>query len=232
MKLYGLFGKGSGKLGSSVFAISSGEQIVREYNPVVENPNTPAQVEQRAKFKLLSQLAASLASIIVIPKNGLVSSRNRFIGYNMPAVSYTNGTASVELEKLTITGGARHIPGVTIATAGAIGFTVNLQGAPESSVSAVVYCVVKREGENGLRVLATQIVEKSNDNTNFQAQFEQDSDSITVFAYGIIGDVAGLLASYGDYNVANAQSIAQLVSESSTKTAQLVFTETKVVNYV
>ena len=76
MKLYGLFGKGSGKLGSSVFAISSGEQIVREYNPVVENPNTPAQVEQRAKFKLLSQLASDLASALAFKKEGLVSTRN------------------------------------------------------------------------------------------------------------------------------------------------------------
>ena len=54
MKLNGIVGKGTGKLGASVFAISGGEQIVRQYNPVVSNPNTDAQVAQRAKLKLMS----------------------------------------------------------------------------------------------------------------------------------------------------------------------------------
>ena len=107
MKLYGLFGKGSGKRGSSVFAISSGEQIVREYNPVVENPNTPAQAEQRAKFKLLSQLATDLANALAFKKEGLVSARNKFIAYNMKAVAYDEPTASVDLQALSVTGGSR-----------------------------------------------------------------------------------------------------------------------------
>ena len=79
MKLNGFVGKGTGKLGSSVFAVSGGEQIVRQYNPNVSNPNTDAQVAQRAKFKLMSQLAAVLAPGLAFKKDSLVSPRNKFI---------------------------------------------------------------------------------------------------------------------------------------------------------
>ncbi len=51
-----LFGKISGKLGAVVFSTSGGATISREYNPHVANPNTDAQINQRARMKLMSQL--------------------------------------------------------------------------------------------------------------------------------------------------------------------------------
>lgn len=226
MKLYGLFGKGSGKLGSSVFAISSGEQIVREYNPVVENPNTPAQVEQRAKFKLLSQLAASLASIIVIPKQGLVSSRNRFIGLNMPAVTYANDTASVELAKLTITGGARPLGGINFVMDGAQGVAVNVTVDVETSINAVVYVFVRRSNENGLIVVKSVVKEREEGNPTFSARAQFDPTNCVVFAYGIVGDLEGALANYGNYEAPTAEVIAKIISERSTISSNIAFTKT------
>ena len=78
MKLSGIAGTGSGKLGSQVYASVAGEQIVRNYQPKVSNPNTTKQVNQRSRFKLMSQLSAAMASVIVIPKEGMRSSRNLF----------------------------------------------------------------------------------------------------------------------------------------------------------
>lgn len=57
MKLNGLIGTGSGKLGSSVFAVRAGQQIVRQYQPIVLNPKTEGQVLQRARFKAAVQSA-------------------------------------------------------------------------------------------------------------------------------------------------------------------------------
>ena len=105
MKLKGIFGKGSGKLGSSVFAISGGEQIVREYNPRVANPNTDAQVAQRAKMKLMSQLAAALASGLAFKKSGLKSARNLFVSKNIGLCSVSNGKATCEMTALQLTPG-------------------------------------------------------------------------------------------------------------------------------
>ena len=86
MKLNGLLGTGSGKLGTSVFTTVKGTQIVRQYQPTVNNPSTNLQVSQRSRFKLVSQIAASMADVIAIPRNGIISSRNLFVKKNMPAV--------------------------------------------------------------------------------------------------------------------------------------------------
>lgn len=102
MKLNGIVGKGSGRLGSSVFTVRGGEQIVREYTPNVANPNTDAQQAQRAKFKLLSQMAAITANGLLFPKVGNVSRRNAFMAANMPAVTYSENTATMLLENMLL----------------------------------------------------------------------------------------------------------------------------------
>lgn len=87
MKLQGFVGKGSGKLGASVWAVRKGVQVVREYTNKVSNPNTRPQVEQRAKFKLLSQLAAITADAMAFTSmTAGQSMRNMFMKRNMDAV--------------------------------------------------------------------------------------------------------------------------------------------------
>lgn len=87
MKLQGFVGKGSGKLGASVWAVRKGVQVVREYTNRVSNPNTRPQVEQRAKFKLLSQLAAIVADAMSFTNVAQGQSmRNVFMKRNMGAV--------------------------------------------------------------------------------------------------------------------------------------------------
>ena len=183
MKLYGLFGKGSGKLGSSVFAISSGEQIVREYNPVVENPNTPAQVEQRAKFKLLSQIAAALASIIVIPKQGLVSARNRFIGLNVGKATYADGTASIEVPSLDITGGSLAFPPVLLLEGAGDTTSLRLQGSAPAGVDTVIYVMVEKTVDKSLKVGDSIIVTEPGNGRDFRVEDPNTPVSGFIFAW-------------------------------------------------
>ena len=86
MKLSSILGQGRGKLGAAVFSSTNGQQVVRQYQPNVKNPNTVAQTMQRARFKLMTQIASSMAPVITIPKSGAVSSRNMFVKKNMPLV--------------------------------------------------------------------------------------------------------------------------------------------------
>lgn len=224
MKLYGLFGKGSGKLGSSVFAISSGEQIVREYNPVVENPNTPAQVEQRAKFKLLSQIAASLASIIVIAKQGLVSARNRFIGLNIGKATYADGTASIQVQDINITGGSMKLP-LPSFTKGESGTgTVKLAYAADASIDSVIYAIVRANDDNQLNVVGSQVVSVPGEGRTFDANLTGLPQAGYIFAYGVKGDLAAALAKYSDYDADPADVVATLVAERNTKAETLGFT--------
>ena len=113
MKLYGMAGKGTGRVGSMVYAVRKGEQVVREYNPIVANPNTRPQVVQRAKFKLLSQLSAIVGTTgIHFLTTGGVSQRNIFMKKNMPAVEVAAGAsvATIALTDIVLTDGVSPAP--------------------------------------------------------------------------------------------------------------------------
>lgn len=226
MKLYGLFGKGSGKLGSSVFAISSGEQIVREYNPVVENPNTPAQVEQRAKFKLLSQLAAAMAAAIVIPKQGLISSRNRFIGLNIGKATYEDDIAQIGLTNLDITAGSFEMGELEANKSQDNIVTASFPDGAPLGVTSVVY-VAFEKGADGQFIYKKSVLSESEGvGRTFPGNLGTLLGNLVVYAYGIKGDVAGALASYEDYATNPAAFIATLVATRSQKASGLIFSKT------
>lgn len=227
MKLYGLFGKGSGKLGSSVFAISSGEQIVREYNPVVENPNTPAQVEQRAKFKLLSQLAADMASAIVIPKQGLVSSRNRFIGLNIGKANFADNKASISLEELDITAGSFLMGGFEAEKGEDNVVTASYPDGAPQGVTSVVYVAFEKDEEGHMIYRKSVIVENAGEGRTFSGNLGVVLGDVVVYAYGIKGDVAGALAAYTDYYADPASFIANVVATRSEKASSLIFSKSE-----
>lgn len=225
MKQYGILGKGSGKLGSSVFAIIGGEQIVRQYNPVVSNPNSPAQVAQRAKLKLMSQIAADLAPIIAIPKDGLKSSRNIFVSKNIGLCGYDNDAANVKVDKLQITAGSAAFPKVLVQTV-AEGIQVNLDAAAASDVEKVVYCLFK-VGEDFQLSLEDSVVVKDTSSAGvFPSTFHSELKEGLVLAYGIRESVAGEAISYGNYDAGDATGIAELAVTRKIKNAASSFTAT------
>ena len=113
MKLQGFVGKGSGKLGASVWTVRNGVQVVREYTNRVSNPNTRPQIEQRAKFKLLTQLSVITADAMAFTSmTAGQSMRNVFMKRNMNAVEVPFDQSEallkvgeVELSDSTILGG-------------------------------------------------------------------------------------------------------------------------------
>lgn len=220
MKLNGIFGKGSGKVGSSVFAVSGGEQIVRQYNPNVSNPSTDAQVAQRAKLKLMSQVAAALALIIAFAKKGLVSARNQFIAANLPFVTFENNAATLNLGELTLTGSTVSFPEV-IATAGSGNdVTVNLGSAAAANVDAVFYAAVKETGDQRLEVVATTLQTTAGADRTFDSFLSGVSTDVFIYAYGLIGINKAAAVSYDDYISDFAQTEASLeVFQSILKTA-------------
>lgn len=63
---HGPLTKTKGKLGGVVFQQYEGMQVAREYQPVVKNPQSTAQVETRAKFKNSSQMLALFKEAITL----------------------------------------------------------------------------------------------------------------------------------------------------------------------
>lgn len=116
--MQGITGKMSGKMGSAVFRVRNGAQVVTQYNPIVKNPDSAGQQEARAKFKLLSQLGAIMESgfgtMAVTKRAGksAPSQRNAFMQLNYPLVAVDLSSdvperAKIEMDKVQLTSSSR-----------------------------------------------------------------------------------------------------------------------------
>lgn len=225
MKQYGLLGKGSGKLGSSVFAISGGEQIVRQYNPVVSNPNTAAQVAQRAKLKLMSQIAADLAPIIAIPKDGLKSTRNIFVSKNIGLSTYENNNAVIDVRELQITPGSSYFPNISVETVGA-GVEVLLTAAAPDDVDKVVYILLDTAEDSRIIVVDTAVVEEASAGRTFVHDFHTERTTGFVLAYGVKLSTTQAGVNYLNYEADTATALAELFTSRKMKNAASSLTAT------
>lgn len=106
MKSTGLFGKNSGRVGGVVYSNYRGEQVVRTYQPKVSNPSTARQVEQRQKFKLVSQVGASLGREIAVsyrPDRNVETPRNAWLKNTIKKVTFERGEASLSVNDIVLT---------------------------------------------------------------------------------------------------------------------------------
>lgn len=225
MKLNGLLGTGSGKLGTSVFTTVKGTQIVRQHQPVVTNPSTKLQVAQRSRFKLVSQIAASMANVIAIPRIGLTSSRNLFIKKNMPAVLGDIEGARVSYEKLQLTNGTTALPAI-VATRSSGNLELELKDNAGKIANRVIYCIFKKNSYNQLMLVNSAIVSDTEDNGIFMLQIPDIAGDLAIYAYGMKDTSASASATFGNYKVNNASDIATLVSNRSISSKDFIFTKT------
>ena len=226
MKLNGLLGTGSGKLGTSVFTTVKGVQIVRQHQPTVTNPSTNLQVAQRSRFKLVSQIAASMAGVIVIPRIGLTSSRNLFIKKNMPAVIGNAEGAKVSYEKLQLTNGTATLPDI-VATRSSGNLTLKLASNASGIVNRVIYCIFTKDSLGQLMLNNSAIVSVAGENGSFKMQITDIAGDLAIYAYGMKDTSASASATFGDYKVTNASDIATLVSNRSISSKDFIFTKTR-----
>lgn len=217
MKLNGIVGKGSGKLGASVFAISGGEQIVRQYNPQVTNPSTDAQVSQRAKLKLMSQLAAALAPGLGFKKMGLVSARNQFVSKNIGLCDFTENQASIVLEQLQLSPGSTDAPVLAVTrAASSTGLVVDLSNANNSRFSGIVLVSVERVADNNLRVLAVDVATASSGVFPQSKPIAGSAEACIVYAYGVVSGLGNAKATYGNTSVSSDETDAILSADIMT----------------
>ena len=240
-KVTSLYGKTTGKIGSIVFSTSGGETIAREYNPHVANPSTPAQVDQRARMKLMSQLSAALSPVIAMTKDGLVSKRNKFVKKNFDSTYALNGVAQISYENVQITEGSAGLPQivVTISTVPSLVATVLLTENPSASIARVVYCAFIKSDEGRLTFVASHISTTRGSGRNFfMAEFPelqiagtQDNPEFAkeyvIYAYGMSDTSEKATARYGNLNVQSASDIATLVANRTISFEDFQFTQTR-----
>lgn len=235
-KVTSLYGKTTGKIGSIVFATSGGETIAREYNPHVANPNTQAQVDQRARMKLMSQLSAALAPVLVMQKEGLVSKRNKFVSRNFDACYALNGEAQITYENVQITEGNTSLPAITAAGAlseGVLNIQAALSAEPSATINRVVYCLFKKTSEGKLEYVNSQIISSryvEGVSLYFVATFSGLAVAeYVIFAYGMSDTSERASAEYGNLNVVTASDLARLVATRSISYQDYQFTQTRAI---
>lgn len=226
MKLDSINGKGSGKSGSKVYYVNRGVQCEREYTSEVHNPNTPAQVDQRSRFKLASQVSAAMAPVIAIPRKGILSPRNRFVKRNM-SFFYANGQgADVQVEGLQITLGYVPCPSINIERLGNI-LKVSLYTEPSKDIARVVYCVFLRGNDGKISFMGSTIsTYREGREFFFDATLPKVDGNIIVYAYGMRDNSAKATAKYESYKIQSGVDIARLVASRKINFVDYSFTAT------
>lgn len=227
MKLSGIAGTGTGKVGNLVFSTAAGQQIVRQYQPNVSNPNSLAQVNQRAKLKLMSQIAAALAPVIVIPKEGLKSSRNLFIKKNIGSAMAEEGVAQITYENVQLTNGNSGIPAIHVMRSANSGCQINLDERCDAAVSRVVYIMYRKTSEATLQYVQSVIAESAGPSGDFPATMLYVEGDLVFFAYGMKDLNSKASAQYSNYNVQNAEDIAKLSMSRTINYGDYQFTQTR-----
>ena len=226
MKQNGLLGMGTGKLGSSVFTVNSGVQIVRQYQPLVANPSTETQVGQRAKFKLMSQLAAAMAPAIAIPKVGMLTSRNQFVSLNFGKVNETSGSADVELTELKITKSALSMVPVSVDWRSQGVLDLQLASAAPANITSVVYAIFEKVDGEKLNFVKEEVVSQPGNDRHFIVQPNIGNINLVVYCYGIIATSGDGAAKFESYTIDGENSIAYLVSTRRLTSADIKWTDT------
>lgn len=215
----------SGRVGGSVFAIRNGVTIERAYNPIVANPSSEGQVAQRAKFKLLSQLAAILAGVIAIPREGIVSPRNLFTKANYSQTTYASQAAAIDLEKIQLTRGHVALPAVT-ATRNNNNLSIALETNASNIVDRVVYVLLIKTADELLRIKETGVVSTAGADGTFPITMYAGNNDAVILAYGIRDNTDAARAAFGNIIVPTAEDVAKLLVTRTLTNSDVTLTET------
>lgn len=231
-KVTSLYGKTTGKIGSIVFSTSGGETIAREYNPHVANPNTSAQIDQRARMKLMSQISAALAQSLAYTKNGLVSARNKFVKRNFENTYALNGVAQCSYENLQLTEGNLGLPAIIIqgqVTQNVRQVGIALAEEPNANVSRIVYNLYVKTEEGKLSFVKSQIAtQRLVEGNYFPAGINGvPAGDVVVYAYGMIDTSESATARYGELNVETGSDLAKLIATRAISFTDYQFTQTR-----
>lgn len=225
-KIYGLGGSLSGKAGNYVFSSANGVSYVRQYNGSVSNPQTSAQIAQRAKFKLINQVAAAVAPFIAIKKSLGVTGRNMFVSRNMENVFFMEGEAYVALQDLQLTNSSIALCGFKATRSeGRIEFEL-LQDM-HANVDAVAYLVMSLGGSQELTPYDSVIVSNPGDNGKFAADCADPTGVIVVYAYGVRYNSKGAYNKFDKLTISTADALARLATSTDLSNAIGAFTETR-----
>lgn len=225
-KLTNLNGKATGKIGAIVYSVSGGQQIAREYQPIVANPNTQPQVENRSKLKLLSQLSANYADSIAIRKVGMISPRNSFISTNYPQAVINGSTVDINLNRVQLTKSNVPMIGFSADRSSGTKIAVVLNESGAAQFDKVVYCAFRKTTSGNLMAAGSVVVEVAGDAGTFAGELPYTADAVVLYAYGVKINSGKANAAFSNLNAPTAEQVAKLYTTSSEVAAGTTLSQT------
>lgn len=226
MKVNSILGKMTGKVGNIVLTSVGGAVVGREYNPNVANPNTSAQQNTRGKFKLASQLSASMAPVIAIKKEGNVSARNLFVKENFPAIRYSQGVADINLNVVQLTKSQRSFAGFNADRSSGTAIAVELNEDSAAALSRVVYIAYKKAADGSLILFDSKVCATAGDEGKFSDVLRYTAEAVVMYAYGMKDLEAGITTKFGNISSPSAEDVAQLLVSNTENMASVQLTKT------
>lgn len=226
MKVNSILGKMTGKVGNIVLTSVGGEVVGREYNPNVANPNTSAQQNTRGKFKLASQLSATMAPVIAIKKEGNVSARNLFVKENFTAIRYSQGVADINLNVVQLTKSQRSFAGFNADRTNGSAIAVELNADSAAALSRVVYIAYKKAADGSLILFDSKVCNTAGAEGKFNDVLNYTADAVVLYAYGMKDLEAGISTKFGNMSAPSAEDVAQLLISNTENMASVQLTKT------
>lgn len=226
-KINPILGKISGKIGALVYATQNGENIVREKAATVFNPNTTAQVESRAKLKLMSQLTAVVAPVIAIKKEGNKNGRNLFISLNYAKCGYSGDAATVNLNQIQLTKGVASIAEFTADRASGTKIAVSLNEDMSERLDKVIYVCMEKQVDGSLNIRDSKVIATAGQNGDFAGELAFTDKAVVVYAYGMKENTDKAKASFGSMSAPTAEQVAKLLASRTISTSDVTLTSTK-----
>lgn len=227
MKVTGVDGKQVGKLAGRVYFVNHGVNVSREYSGSVSNPNTAAQVGQRSRFKLASQVSAALSSVIVIPRKGIQSPRNLFVKKNMGLFYGSPQGAQVSYENLQITNGSMGLPGLVVERQSPDILQIQLEKGVEGAYDRIVYNVFSKTAEAQLLLVSSSVVPVTTENNTARFRSTDPYTELVVYAYGLKDKNERARANYNSYSVNTGEDLAKLFANRSLGIGDYFFSQTR-----
>ena len=206
---------GTGKLGNAVYAKVAGECIAREYRPEISNPSTEGQVEQRSKFKLMSQLSAALKPSLAIRKEGLKSARNIFSSINAKLATINDGVAQINLNKVQITKSTRGLADFIADRTSGSKVVVALSEDFATNLDSVVYAAFTKQQDGSLVDFDSIKIDAAGADGTFEGELKYTDKAVVIYAYGLKSTSAKASAAYANMVAPTAEQVAKLIATSS-----------------
>lgn len=214
----------TGKFAGAAFQQSPGNGTILREVVKPTNPSTEAQVEQRAKFKLMSQVASVFKSVIAMKREGNITPRNMFVKINSPLLSFdkAENRAEIDLAELQLTKSVQ-VVSIDASLDEETGDAAIALEADMPILYGAVFVRVDYSGDSvAIKEIARETVTKPA--ASISHTFPNGSINELILAYGITQDAAVLTVKYDNYQSNSGETWLDVLSklaESSdlTKTA-------------